>query len=115
LLLSCTPSRTARSRWLSVESPGLKIARAGCIVVVEQRVVDAAMTTEERQARFRRIGIPILIALGAFLAGAGFGKLDNAALDSVRRIALWIQVVASGVGVIFLISFVCLIETRQSG
>jgi hypothetical protein len=93
-----------------LKRPDLKTAFAGCTVVAEQRVVGAAMTSDKRPIPLRRIGIPILIALGAFLAGAGFGKLDNATLDSFQRTALWIQVVASSIGVIFLLSVLSLIE-----
>jgi hypothetical protein len=81
---------------------------------MEQRVVGAATASEKRQTPLRRIGIPILISLGALLAGVGFGKLDSAALDSVQRTALWIQIVACCIGVIFLIGVMSRIEARQS-
>jgi len=51
----------------------------------------------------RRVAVPAIIAVAAFTAGVAFAKLDSGGLDWFQSTVLWIQLVASLVGVVLLL------------
>jgi membrane associated rhomboid family serine protease len=61
-----------------------------------------------------RLGMPIIIATAAFLAGVAFTKLGDGIADGFQRTALWIQLVACVVGVVLLLYVLSRIDSSRT-